>query len=69
MPTALPSFTVRVWDSENNADDPLSHPQTFYITSTGCRNTVKHSAYGCGYVIFDYCFIEWLLHAYKVIAV
>ena len=47
-------FTVRVWDSDNNADDALSHPQTFSITSPGCRNSVRHNAYGGGYVIFDY---------------
>ena len=60
-------FTVWVWDSDNNADDPLSHPQTFYITSTGCRNNVKQSAYGGSCVIFDYCF-NWVKFTVEIVA-
>nr|CAC84907.1 perforin-like protein [Suberites domuncula] len=48
-------FTVRVWDSDNNADDALSSTGTYGLSSHTSNTMVKMNCYS-GYVYFDYHF-------------
>ena len=47
---------VRVYDSDNNADDALSAQFTYYLSLGVSRNYVTQSCYS-GYVVFDYSFL------------
>ena len=48
-------FRIRVWDSDNNADDALSNLQTIYVRP-GTHYSQKHCAYySCNSnIIYDY---------------
>ena len=48
-------FTVRVLDSDNNADDALSSRRTYYFSSFTSRKSVRLNAFR-GYITFDYTF-------------
>ena len=48
-------FVVRVWDSDNNADDSLSAPTTYYLSSHTSRTNVRMNC-NTGYILFDYHF-------------
>ena len=52
---AWKSFKVRIYDSDYNADDPLSNQQTFYLYRHGSRSGVRHNC-NRGYAIFDYSY-------------
>lgn len=48
-------FKVRVYDSDNNADDPLSNQQTITLFAHGSYYGVTHNCYS-GYATFDYSY-------------
>lgn len=48
------TFKIRVWDSDNNADDPLSSQQTVTISS-GSHTFLTHNCHS-GYIKYDYHF-------------
>lgn len=46
-------FVVRVWDSDNNADDALSSAVTYHLSSHISRSGVRMNCYR-GYLQFNY---------------
>ena len=48
-------FVVRVWDSDDNADDPLSAPKTYLLSSHTSRTNEEMSC-NTGHIYFDYHF-------------
>jgi len=53
---AWKSFKVRIYDSDNNADDPLSNQQSFTLYRLGSHSGVRHNC-NSGYAIFDYSYV------------
>ena len=48
------TFKVRVWDSDSNADDPLSHQSTLTVQS-GSHVDIHFNCYS-GYIVYNYNF-------------
>ena len=53
---AWKKFKVRVYDSDYNADDPLSEQQTWTLDSARSETDVRHNC-NSGHVIFNYSFV------------